>query len=95
MPTGARLLYIDDDAGLRRLVSRALNRREMDVTTAAGGEEGVALAAAQHFDVIAVDHYMPGMDGLEDDGPAPRAARRRCRSSTSPDRTKAASPSPH
>jgi two-component sensor histidine kinase len=35
------------------------------VTTAESGAEGVALAAAQAFDLIAVDHYMPGMDGLE------------------------------
>ena len=65
MPTGARLLYIDDDAGLRRLVTRALGRRGVDVTSAESGEEGVALAAAERFDVIAVDHYMPGLDGLE------------------------------
>ncbi len=65
MPTGARVLYIDDDAGLRRLVSRALERRGCSVAVAAGGEEGLALAAVERFDVVAVDHYMPGLDGLE------------------------------
>ena len=35
------------------------------MTTAEGGEEGVVLAASQQFDLVAVDHYMPGMDGLE------------------------------
>ena len=59
------VLYIDDDAGLRRLATRALARRGYDVTGAALGEEGLALAAAQPFDLIVVDHYMPGMDGLE------------------------------
>lgn len=59
-----RLLYIDDDDGLRRLVERALTRRGWSVATAAGGAEGLALAAAEHFDLVAVDHYMPGMDGL-------------------------------
>ena len=63
--TGARVLYIDDDAGLRRLTQRALTRRGYDVTLADGGAAGVALAAAERFDLIAVDHYMPGMDGLE------------------------------
>ncbi len=32
---------------------------------AEGGAEGVVLAASQEFDLVAVDHYMPGMDGLE------------------------------
>ena len=60
-----RVLYIDDDDGIRRLVSRALERRGYAVTLAAGGEAGVAAAAAERFDVVAVDHYMPGIDGLE------------------------------
>ncbi|SEN52468.1 Two-component sensor histidine kinase, contains HisKA and HATPase domains [Sphingomonas gellani] len=63
--TGARVLYIDDDAGIRRLATRALERRGYSVTGAERGEDGVALAAAEQFDVIAVDHYMPGLDGLE------------------------------
>ncbi|NJR80406.1 histidine kinase dimerization/phosphoacceptor domain -containing protein [Sphingomonas corticis] len=61
----ARVLYIDDDAGIRRLVARALERRGHAVTTADGGEAGIAAAAAEPFDLIAVDHYMPGIDGLE------------------------------
>ena len=60
-----RILYIDDDAGLRRLAVRTLARRGFVVTAAESGAEGVALAEAERFDLIAVDHYMPGMDGLE------------------------------
>ena len=60
-----RILYIDDDDGIRRLVSRALARRGWDVTTADGGEVGVGIAAEQQFQLVAVDHYMPGIDGLE------------------------------
>ena len=59
------VLYIDDDAGLRRLAARTLARHGFVVTVAEGGSEGVALASAQAFDLIAVDHYMPVMDGLE------------------------------
>ena len=54
------VLYIDDDAGLRRLAARTLTRRGFAVTAAEGGAEGLALAAAERFDLIAVDHYMPG-----------------------------------
>ena len=59
------VLYIDDDAGLRRLAARTLARHGFDVTVAESGVEGVALASARVFDLIVVDHYMPGMDGLE------------------------------
>ena len=58
------ILYIDDDDGLRRLVEKLLGRRGHRVATAASGPEGVARAAAERFDIIAVDHYMPGQDGL-------------------------------
>lgn len=59
-----RILYIDDDDGLRRLVEKLLGRRGHHVATAANGVEGVAMATADTYDIIAVDHYMPGQDGL-------------------------------
>ena len=59
------VLYIDDDPGIRRLAARALARRGYAVSLAEGGGEGIAMAAATRFDLIAVDHYMPGMDGLD------------------------------
>lgn len=64
MTAGMRVLYIDDDAGLCRLATRALERLGYTVTTATSGAEGTAKAAAGDFDAIAVDHYMPGQDGL-------------------------------
>ena len=63
--TAPSVLYIDDDSGIRRLAARALERRGYRMTVAETGAEGVVKAAAQRFDLIAVDHYMPGMDGLE------------------------------
>lgn len=60
----ARVLYIDDDAGLCRLAARNLGRIGYDVAAATDGSDGVAQAATGGFDAIAVDHYMPGMDGL-------------------------------
>lgn len=68
MDTGAspiRLLYIDDDQGICRLVQRHLKRAGYDVTVSNDGESGIALARTGDFDVIALDHYMPGRDGLE------------------------------
>jgi len=60
-----RILYIDDDDGLRRLVKRALERRGFAVETAPDGAAGLALAERGGFDLVAVDHYMPGLDGLQ------------------------------
>ena len=61
---GPRVLLIDDDEGLCRLATRALGRRGFGVTTASSGEAGIELASGSQFDVVAVDHYMPGLDGL-------------------------------
>ena len=60
-----RILYIDDDPGLRRLVEKLLGRRGHTVVVAASGQEGVERAREGHFDLIALDHFMPGMDGME------------------------------
>jgi len=60
-----RILYIDDDPGIGRLVQRHLRRMGCDVTLAASGAEGLEAAAAEKFDAIGLDHYMPGQDGLE------------------------------
>ena len=64
-PGRCRLLYIDDDVGLCRLIQRRLERRGFSVACANSGAEGIAKAEAAPFDVIAIDHYMPGQDGLE------------------------------
>lgn len=61
---GTRLLYIDDDPSLSRLVEKTLRRKGFDVTLAAGGDAGLGLLAQGGFDVVALDHYMPGKDGL-------------------------------
>ncbi|MGI4878448.1 MAG: sensor histidine kinase [Janthinobacterium lividum] len=62
--TQPKILYIDDDEGLCRLVARTLGRRGYDVSVVNSGADGVAVAMSQSFDLIAVDHYMPGQDGL-------------------------------
>ena len=60
-----RVLYIDDDAGLRRLVQRTLSRHGYEVVLADGGAEGLAKLKAERFDAVALDHFMPGKEGLE------------------------------
>jgi two-component sensor histidine kinase len=60
-----RVLYIDDDPGIGRLVQRHIRRLGSEVLLAHSGAEGLRLAAADRFDAIALDYYMPGQDGLE------------------------------
>jgi two-component sensor histidine kinase len=59
------LLYIDDDEALARLVTRGLTRQGFDVVHAANGEAGLARLQEGGIDVVALDQYMPGLDGLE------------------------------
>lgn len=60
-----RLLYIDDDPALGRLVERSLTRHGFQVSHALSGDEGLRELEAGSFDVIALDHFMPGKEGLE------------------------------
>src|ERR1700687_4827021 len=62
MPT---LLYIDDDEALARLVDRGLTRRGFKVVHAASGRDGLDRLRQGGIDVVALDQYMPGLDGLE------------------------------
>ncbi|WP_420836900.1 sensor histidine kinase [Aquabacter cavernae] len=62
---GVRVLYIDDDPGLGRLVRRKLARIGYAVDLATSGPEGLALLEAGGIDAVALDHFMPGQDGLE------------------------------
>lgn len=59
-----RVLYIDDDRGLTRLVERHLRRRGFEVLACGDAGTGLASIAAGGIDVVALDHYMPGEDGL-------------------------------
>lgn len=60
-----KLLYIDDDAGLARLVERGLTRQGYVVEHCDNGASGISRIQQGGIDVIALDQYMPGMDGLE------------------------------
>jgi two-component sensor histidine kinase/CheY-like chemotaxis protein len=64
-PTKPTLLYIDDDEALARLVDRGLTRLGFKVVHAADGNYGIDLLQQGGIDVVALDQYMPGLDGLE------------------------------
>src|SRR6266849_845570 len=59
------LLYIDDDEALARLVDRGLTRLGFSVVHAPSGQHGLDRLTQGGIDVVALDQYMPGFDGLE------------------------------
>jgi two-component sensor histidine kinase len=59
------ILYIDDDEGLCRLVQNEMRRHGVEITVAGSGRDGLEKAATGAFDVIGLDHFMPGENGLE------------------------------
>jgi two-component sensor histidine kinase len=59
------VLYIDDDPGIARLVERYLGRQGYLIETAPDGAIGLERLSSGNFDVVALDHFMPGEDGLE------------------------------
>jgi two-component sensor histidine kinase/CheY-like chemotaxis protein len=65
MSTTVRLLYIDDDAGLGRLMQKALKPSDIEVHPVETGDEGLHLLSTQHFDVVALDHNLTNESGLD------------------------------
>jgi two-component sensor histidine kinase len=61
----ARVLYIDDDPGLARLVQKTLQARGFEVEFAVSGALGLERLQAETFDIVGLDHHMPGQTGLE------------------------------
>jgi CheY-like chemotaxis protein len=59
-----KILVIDDESGLRRMLSRVLPRYGFAVTTVPSGELGIEKIKAEHFDVVLCDVMMPGMGGV-------------------------------
>ena len=60
-----RILCMEDDAGMARLLQKALERAGHMVDVARNGEEGLAMYGAGAYDVVAIDQNMPVYDGLE------------------------------
>jgi len=61
----SRVLVVDDEAGLRKVVRDALEREGHEVETAADGLEARRLAEEQSFDLIVTDLSMPRSGGLD------------------------------
>ncbi len=60
-----RILIVDDEDGMRRLLGRVLTREGYDASTVGSGAEALRLVANERFDLIVTDIKMPEMDGLQ------------------------------
>jgi PAS domain S-box-containing protein len=60
-----RILIMEDDVGQARLAQRALQHAGYEVEIAHDGATGLRMFQAHAFDVLIVDHQMPGKNGLE------------------------------
>jgi DNA-binding response OmpR family regulator len=58
-----KILVIDDDAQIRRVVELKLKNRGYEVLMAMNGQEGVSLIKSQQPDAVVTDILMPKLDG--------------------------------
>ena len=63
--TRKRALVVDDSKSARVILSRMLEKYDIEVDMAESAEEAIEYLKANRPDAIFMDHLMPGMDGLE------------------------------
>lgn len=61
----SRVLVVDDEPALRMTLAANLELSGFEAVAAASGEEALALATAQPFDLVVTDIRMPGLSGIE------------------------------
>lgn len=62
-PTPTRVLVVDDDPGIRRMIRRVLERNGCEVAEVSDGRRALEHYRAHPPDVAFVDLILPGLDG--------------------------------
>ncbi len=61
----AKILIVDDDSAVQATIRLILERAGHSVVVAGDGRNGLAIFESGNFDLLFLDIFMPGMDGLE------------------------------
>jgi CheY-like chemotaxis protein len=62
---GIKVLLVDDEQELVEILSSRLENRGFSMDTALSGEEGITKLQVRDFDVVILDVFMPGKDGIQ------------------------------
>jgi len=65
MKKKTRILAVDDEPVIGESIACLLEAPNRKITVAANGQDALAMAAKQKFDVVITDHRMPRSGGLE------------------------------
>ncbi len=60
-----KVLVVEDDPGMRRLLTLELELMGVEPITAGGGKEGILKAISEQPDLVLLDILMPDMDGRD------------------------------
>ncbi len=63
--TPAHILVVDDEPSITEFVSYNLKKEGYEVAVASDGDEALALAKREPFDLVVLDVMLPGIDGYE------------------------------
>ncbi len=64
MGVAKKVLVVDDEKGIRFLLSEVLNSQGFDVSLARDGQESLDKLEKDHFDLVVTDINMPRLDGV-------------------------------
>jgi DNA-binding NtrC family response regulator len=64
MKKGKKVLVVDDERGIRLLLSEALSSEGFEVRSAKDGQESLEVLKKEHFDLVVTDINMPRLDGV-------------------------------
>ena len=63
--TKKRVLVVDDEAAILRIIGTSLRLMGYDVISTGSGKDALKLSETEKPDIMLLDIFMPGMDGLE------------------------------